>query len=374
MAEGTLTSAHLRDLADVHPESGRVISVFLNLDPGRFGNAAARTTAINSVVNEATHAAEQLDGLDHEERQALRDDLQRIDSELRRNDLAVNGTRGVAIFACAPAGLFEVIQLDHTVENHAMVNRTPHLEPLVRESHERWCVILCNRRSARIFVGEPHALRETDRIDDDVHSQHDQGGWSQARFQRGVEKEAIDHIKHVAEVVFESHKQEAFDAVLVSAPEASVSDLEAALHPYLRERLKGRIHCDIENSSPDDVRRLSMEVIEQAALKREGELLERLSEGIGRNSRAAAGVGAVLEALNQSRVEALLVQDGFRVEGGFNPSTGMLSSGTGEGFEPVGNVVEEAIQKAIEQSAEVVVMRTDGCLDAHGGVGALLRF
>ena len=48
------------------------------------------------------------------------------------------------------------------------------------------------------------AFEETDRVVDDVHSQHDQGGWSQARYQRGVEKEKDDHLAHTAEVAFDA--------------------------------------------------------------------------------------------------------------------------------------------------------------------------
>src|SRR3712207_6961147 len=42
--------------------------------------------------------------------------------------------------------------------------------------------------------------------------------------------------------------------LLVGAPEDLHSDVEAKLHPYLRERLAGRVEVDVENSSADDVR------------------------------------------------------------------------------------------------------------------------
>ena len=84
-----------------------------------------------------------------------------------------------------------------------MLDRTPYVEPLVADADaERWCVLLVNRRNARFFVGDGGTLEETDRVEDDVHSQHDQGGWSQARYQRGVEKEKDDHLVHVADVAF----------------------------------------------------------------------------------------------------------------------------------------------------------------------------
>src|SRR5256885_9916650 len=46
---------------------------------------------------------------------------------------------------------------------------------------------------------------------DEVHGQHDQGGWSQARYQRSVEKEVHDHLKRTAEVAFRRFQRLPFD-------------------------------------------------------------------------------------------------------------------------------------------------------------------
>ena len=54
---------------------------------------------------------------------------------------------------------------------------------------------LVSRRDARIFRGSPDGLREIEQIHDTVFGQHDQGGWSQARYQRGIEKEKDDHLQ-----------------------------------------------------------------------------------------------------------------------------------------------------------------------------------
>ena len=42
MAANTITQARLRRLAAVRPERGRVLSVFLNLDPSEFAHARPR--------------------------------------------------------------------------------------------------------------------------------------------------------------------------------------------------------------------------------------------------------------------------------------------------------------------------------------------
>jgi peptide chain release factor subunit 1 len=379
MAVNTITRDQLRRLADVRPERGRVLSVFLNLDPAQFATPAARSTAITSVLTEATHRVEEADGLDHAEREALKADVERVREALQASDIAQNGTRAVAVYACSPADLLEVVRLRRPVESAVVLDRAPHVEPLVADATaERWCVLLANRRNARFFVGDGGGLEETDRVEDDVHSQHDQGGWSQARYQRGVEKEKDDHLVHVADVAFAAYKRRGFDRLLIGAPDELVNEIKAKLHPYLRERIVGRLHLDVENSGLEDVKTAARKAIEDWSRRCERESLDRLTEGVGRGGRGAAGLAAVLQALNEQRVDTLLVAEGYRSAGGRDADTGMLYAGDhgpdGQELERCQNIVEPAIEKAIEQSAKVIKVRHHDDLGPLGGIGAVLRY
>src|ERR671915_2412556 len=143
MAAQTITRGRLRALADVRPQRGRVLSVFLNLDPTEFATPAARSTAITSVITQAAHRVEEADGLDHDERGALKADVERVREALTSTDIAQNGTRAVAVYACGPADLLEVVRITRPVDFAVVLDRTPYLEPLAAEAHEeRWCVLL----------------------------------------------------------------------------------------------------------------------------------------------------------------------------------------------------------------------------------------
>jgi peptide chain release factor subunit 1 len=379
MAVNTITRSRLRRLADVHPQRGRVLSVFLNLDPSEFATPAARSTAVTSVMTKAAHRVDEADGLDHDERVALRQDVERVRERLTSYDIAENGTRAVAVYACGEVDLLEVVRLPRPVDFEVVLDRSPYLEPLVADAdEEQWAVLLANRRSARLFLGDGGGLEETDRIEDDVHSQHDQGGWSQARYQRGVEKEKDDHLVHAADVAFSRYKNPGFDRLLLGAPDELVNDVKQKLHPYLRERISGKLQLDVENSSLDDVRRAAQTAIEESRRRSEREALDRLVEGVGRGERGAAGLAAVLGALNEARVEILLIADGFRSPGGRDPETGMLHPGDqgpdGRELEHCENIVELAVEKAIEQSAKVIKVLHHDDLGPLGGIGAVLRY
>jgi peptide chain release factor subunit 1 len=353
MAADTISRRRLRRLAEVRPERGLVLSVFFNLDPSEFGTPAARATEATSVLTQAAHKVEEAaDRLGHEELQALKSDVERVREVLAGGDLAQDGTHGVAVYACRPADLLEVVRLPHAIESRAVVDETPRVEPLLRAgADEEWCVLLVNRKVARIFCGPATALTEVEQVEDDTHGQHQQGGWSQARYQRSVEQEKLNHLQNSLDALFTHFKRDPFRHLVVGAPEDLVSEVEDRLHPYLRERLAGRISIDVENTGPDEVRAAAATVVEQKVAAREREALDRMAEGVGRGGRGAAGIPDVMAALEQQRVECLLLADGFDA-----PER------------------EAAIEKAITQSADVLVVRHHDDLEQSGGIGAVLRF
>jgi len=377
----TLTPSRLRRLADLRPQRGRVLSVYLNLDPSELPTPRARASAISSLINDAQRRVDELSDLPHDDRMALRADVEHVRDVLAQPDIADEGTRAIAVFACGPADLLETVRLAHPVEPRVVVDGSPYVEPLVRAgTGECWCVLLCNRRAARVFLGTPEALEETDRVEDDVHSHHQQGGWSQARYQRSVEEEVRDHLDHVAQVVFDVFKRRGLDHLLIGAPEETLGDLERRLHPYLRERLAGRVHLDIEHSSLEEVRAETAKAVREIERRREREALDRFRQGVGAGGRAAAGIDDVLAALNEARVGTLLLGASFTSSGYVDPATGLLAgpdrSGpvAGGALEAVDDIVERAIEKALESSTDVLVVRHHDDLALHGGIGALLRY
>jgi peptide chain release factor subunit 1 len=306
---------------------------------------------------------------------ALRDDVERVREVLIGSDIAANGTRAVAVYACGPEDLLEVVRLRRPVDNRVVLDRTAFVEPLVMQgTDERWMVLLTNRRAARLFFGPGDALEETDRIVDDVHSQHDQGGWSQLNYQRSVEKEVSDHLAHTAELAFDLYKKRGADRVLIGVPAELITEFKGKLHPYLAERIAGKIAVDVENASLDDVCTAAGEAITAHAMRIEREALDRLAEGVGRGGRGAAGIAEVLDALNQARVETLLISENFRAAGRMDFQAGLLLPEEANAGEPVDDIVEPAIEKAIEQSANAMVVRHHQDLEPLGGIGALLRF
>jgi hypothetical protein len=366
----------LRKLAELRLDRPVVLSLYLNLDPSQFATPPARKTAVRSLIDEAERRLRERDGLSHDDKRSLQASLERASSFLE-NELPTDGAHAVAVFASEPQGLFEALKLPRSVPNSVAIGHAPLVGPLARIARrERWCVALVNRREGRIFRGSRDDLREIERIHDDVSGQHDQGGWSQARYQRSIDKEKDDHLRGTSDVLMRHFKRQPFDCLIVGGPQEVAADFEAKLHHYLSERLAGRIDVDVEHTSPDQVLAAARPLIEERDHRREREALERLGE------RGATGVDGVLPPLNERRVELLILDEQFGgVTGVQCPECGWLGldgdscPADGSPLIRLDDLTEAMIELSVQQSADLLAVRHEReALESHGGAAALLRF
>jgi peptide chain release factor subunit 1 len=374
----------LRELAVLKPDGARVLSIFLNLDPAEFAAPPARATEIRSLIDEAHRQARETNGLDHDARKALIADVERA-GEFLLTDFSPKGAHGAVVYACGPADLFEVIRLPRPIQTRAVIDDSPFIEPLADlVGRGSWLVVLVNRQTGRMLLGDRERLDEVAAIVDEVHGQHKQGGRSQARYQRSVDEDVQDHLRHVADAAFAHFKRTPFDHVLLGGPSETLADFEPKLHAYLQQRVAGRFEVDVENSSADDVHAAAAPAIAEHERQREREAFERLREGVSTGRRAAAGLEDVLEALNERRVETLLVPQGFEAPGCTCPYCGWvgpLDGGTcpadGTELDCRTNVTESAVELAFVQNADVLIVRDEERLrelQSFGDIGAVLRF
>ena len=375
----TLTDGELRRLADLRP-GHPVLSLYLDLDPRQFGTGAARASAIGSLLDDARRRVEDAE-LDHDQRQGLREDVERVE-RFFAGEFSAKGARALAVFCSTRAGLFEAIPLGRPVDTRVVLNHSPYVEPLVQAADGRdWLVVLVNRRDARFLRGGPGRLQEVGALSDDVHGQHDQGGWSQKRFERSVDREVDWHVDNVVEAIERRFKRAPFERLLIGGPEEFVPRFEAKLSHPLRERIAGRVDVDVGNATTDQVLAAAAPCFEAADRARERTALDRLAQGVGAAGRGASELGAVLEALNERRVEILLYEEGFDAPGVACPEHAWLGPEgidrcpvDGEAPERVDSIMESAVESALAQSAEIVVVRHHEDLGPLGRVGAVLRF
>jgi peptide subunit release factor 1 (eRF1) len=371
----------VRRLTREQPD-GKVLSVYLNLDPSEFATAPARRTQVNSALNEALAAVEELEP---PTRSALGANLEDIRAFLEEEGDWATGAHGVAVFSRADGEVFDVVKLPEAVDTAVFLDDAPHVRPLVEmleaAAGERWCVALVNRRGARIFLGGPSRLRESEEMDDPVHGAHQQGGWSQARYQRAIEEGVDDHLDHACERLLGLHTAGRFDRLVVGATEELWPRIAQKLQPAIDVEDVDRIDVDTQsNVGVGELQDALRPLAEARAARREEDAIERLQAELGSGGRGAAGIGPVLDALNQARLGTLLVESGFDRPGAWCPRCGWLGVSAPPAcpvdqnpVEETGSIVEKAIERTAELSGDCLVVQGEG-LSEIGGIAALLRF
>jgi peptide chain release factor subunit 1 len=387
-----ITTDRLRELAETHSAAGKVLSVFINLDPREFAAPPARATEISSVLDEASRTIRDLDTLTHDERVALEADVERVRDALA-NGFDAEGARGLAVFASRPADLFEVHKLPRPIANRVSIGDSPCVEPLARiGAAELWWLVLVDRRHSRLLAGTEDGLTELWRADEPISGVRQQSGFSQSRgdqrgggegrHERGVEKDVDDHLRRAGDELRRRLEKVHVAGILVGGPVEAVSRFESLLHADVKKGLKGRFDSDVWNSSADDVLKAARGVLEELSVARDGELLDKIDEGVATGGRAVAGLNDVLPAVHERRIDTLVVEEGFTAKGVRCPQCGWLGVSAGgqcpaDGTmtEMVDNVVEVAVARAFGQDARVRYLPAgDATRKVKGSIAAVLRF
>ena len=381
MQTSELDRQRLRHLAGLRSPRGKVLSLFLNLDPSDLPTAKDRSSAVGSLLDEAHRRVEAAAAaLPHDARVALERDAERAREYLRSQRSWAQGAHALAIFSAGGGDVFEVVKLARPVEQRVVVDDTPWIEPLAHQlPGPVVLVVLLDRRRARFLHGPADALVELAAVQDDVHGQHDQGGWSQARYQRGIEKEVHDHLRHTARLTMAVQRRRGFDRLAVGATAELMPAFEAELAGDLRRRLLGRFDIDAEAANREAVMSAVGPLVEDMARRRAQEAIERLVARTDGGGAAVSGLAGVLTSLTERRVETLLYAEGFSAPGAHCPSCGWLGTPAercpvdGAATEPRANVLDDAVEAALRQGAEVVPLPAPE-LRGHGPIAAVLRF
>ncbi len=375
MAENA-TTAVLRELAGFRAAKGRAISLYVALDPSAAINPGDVQTRANSLLSAARSEVD-ADGLSHDQREALKADLERIDEFFQGLDR--DGVRGMAVFASQLDSVWRTLRLPQAVNDAVKVNKEFHLSPLVPllRGLDGTLVVQVGREQGRFFRLDRGQLHEVADHTEDTAGPHDQGGWSQARYQRHIDKLVHEHLKTVADELDKRRRGGAPRIVLVG-PEEMKSDFIEKLSKETQQAVVGWTHAEA-HANAAELLETAMPLLEEARAEEETELAEAWKEAAGKGGRAASGWAETLEAASDAAVETLLVQDGAeqpafecpkcgraQLEGGDCPLDGTL-------MEP-DEGLDLAVRLTLAMGGSVVPLSYSQDLAPVGGIGALLRF
>jgi peptide subunit release factor 1 (eRF1) len=143
---------------------------------------------------------------------------------------------------------------------------------------------------------------------------HGQGG---ASGENTKEQDMEGHLRALAEAIYRDWQQEPFTTLALTGPVEAVARLEEILHNDLRPALAtSHLELDVASATASDVRGAIAGVIDA---RRQAEARRALADLIA-TTRAVTGVTDTLEALNERRVQTLLLSGTSRRPAGAAPA------------------------------------------------------
>jgi peptide chain release factor subunit 1 len=374
----TITWDTLRELAGFRSEKGCAISLYMDLHPSTSPTARDLESRMNSLVAGAEKRGENR-GYSHERKQALKADLQRLrdwwDDEFDRD-----GVHGAAVFASSLDNFWRALPLADPVRDEVRLSRDLYLAPLVPlvGRGDGALVAFVSRERGQVFRLRGSRLEEVVDQSEEQPGQHDQGGWSQARYQRHIEKLVRDHLKTVGGEIDKRVRGTGGLRMVIVAPDEMRREIEEMLSNEAREAIVGWAHAQA-HANPTELLEVVKPHLERARERQLEETLARWAEEAGRNGRATAGWAPTLEAASDGRVDLLLMREGTNRAAFQCPQCGRGSADDGacplDGtrLERRDDGGDLAVHHVLAHGGSVVPLRRDDLAD-HEGIGALLRF
>jgi peptide subunit release factor 1 (eRF1) len=375
------SSGQIRALAGFKNENRWTSSFYLDTDKSRQTKKEIAVSFKNLVADGRTQL-EELD-LSREKKESLSQDLDAI-VRFGAQSLPAWNAAGLALFACAGAQFWQELALPRAPRNHVIFDRTFYVRPLTSmlDEYRRICALLLDRQEARwyeVFMGEISLL---DSLKSEVPSRVREGGWQgyeSKRIERHIDAHLHDHFKKVSRKTFDLFKKNQFDWLFIGCKEEYRSDFEPLLHPYLKERLKGWLKTDSNNTEPKILKQ-ALEMERKLKAEEEAALAQALVSELEKGGRAVSGIKEVLRKLNTWEVQSLVLSRNFATEGRTCPKCHSLYADEVRcpicqvKTERVQDIVHESVHAALDKKVQVRYVTPPSKLDRYGKIGAFLRF
>jgi hypothetical protein len=306
---------------------------------------------------------------------------------------------GLALFACASLGLWRPLLFGRPVENELSADGIPHLAKLARLLEEvvPAIVVVPTKEGADVYEvrlgdldfegsvrGPPAPRTESERLNAGTgrpgrHYEREK------KNERREENFAHRNRRTAAEEVTALFERTAQARLVLVGTAETVAAFERELPPRVVESVVARVPRPREWGSADGIRRDGVKALAERVLCREREEERReVDEVVGealRGAVAVVGPEDVVLALNEGRVQTLVLEDdfaraGFRCDNcdalGAREATDACPFCGGE-LRSVPNLGEALVARTLAEGGRVEVVPHGNKLHSYRGVAAKLR-
>ncbi|MGA1822134.1 MAG: Vms1/Ankzf1 family peptidyl-tRNA hydrolase [Thermoplasmatota archaeon] len=363
----------IKGLAEIYDERDVYLSIYLP------------SSSREEVDRNSSYLASRFRAIGKAIPEGLRDDFQKSwEVAMEHADNApVQHEKGRILFVSSPLSFVHVYRIGVEPERMAVLDTSPFLLPLakLRDDFLDYGILLMDSQQARFFMIESDRIELVDRSKIDLMNKHKKGGMSQRRFNR-LRRGAINSfVKDVLEDLRGIPDLDSLRGIVIAGPGEAKKKLMEDLPVEIASKVFGVVDLDMDISAGDLVR-IGNELAVKDEFKKSTALAETLRAAVMKGEPAAYGVMDIRNALNEGRVDSLIILDNASVPGWICERCQNIQERSKPpekcplcgGPTSIVDVIEELYELAQRTGANVEFIDEHAFLESIGGIGAILRY
>ena len=188
------------------------------------------------------------------------------------------------------------------------------------------------------------------------------------------------NIRDIADFAAHFFSENNVRRVLIGGTEENIAFLRNQLPKIWQSLIVGTFPMSMTASKLDVLER-TMQIGKDAEFRKEEQLLKKLVTNAAKDRGAVLNLDETLSAVHDGRVQALVIQDGYRASGYRCQGCGYITSQElavcqfcGSKFVQIPDAVEMAVYKVMKGGGDVEVLQHEHKIVGFANIGALLRY
>jgi len=369
----------IKQLAACEPNDFPFISLYFNLkrdEVGRRESEKFLKEKLNYFRNEFSNNA----GKDYSFVLAWEPIQQFIEQKLDPK------SNGIAFFSrWQPEGAFFLpLQFPIALENRFVVDRVPHIFPLVQllDNSYHYMVMISDSEKAKIYEIQFGAVEDVLHIQRPEDEKSFRGEWSQLHYQNWKKDKTRRFVKKKIEILADLMQRKGVEHLILAGDEVILAEIKRQLPKLLQERVVDFARMDMRMEESQIIRQ-TLTTFAELEKMIDSDAIALLHHAVATDGLGVLGNLNTLDALNQDKVDQLIMAIEYKGPAGWRCETcgflgrGRLNTTCYNCSQPMlveVNLKEEMVRKALLNGASVETVSNNEWLMKYGGVGALLRY
>ena len=357
-----------------------ITSVYLNVDPAIYPREEYMKN-LKTLIRQAKENIEN-NGYTRDGKHSLMEDFDRIINFVE--PIISPNYKSLAIFSSSKNGFFQYYELNDNLKDMIVTDCLPYTKPLFAylRMMKRYLAVLVKSGKLRAFEIFGTNIQEELDIFKQLKYPYRPNRYifiNEKKYYNKIETEYRKFLREASEEVMNLFMDKGSDYIIIGGDSKASEDLRDNLHPYLKEKFAGFIDVDFEAKEREVLDKV-WEINKKISNKLDDELIEQIKTELAKDGKAVKGLRNVLHALTMAAVHVLAVEEGYMVPGFLHKESGYLYmnredyNGNPDDLTAVTDIINEAIDEAINQGADVRIVREREKMSELDHIAALLRF